>query len=221
MKTPFGPITPPNISPDPADGIGKWSAQDFARAVYEGVNPADRHLYPAFPYPSYRHMSVEDVRDLWAFLRTLPPVKGSTPPPGFAFPFNIRSAIGIWKRLYLPPVSPPATVAVSDTAAYGRYLVEGAGHCGECHTPRGLLGAPIPAQALAGAPMPDGKGKAPNITPAGLAKWSQDDVETALSLGIKPDGDTLGGAMAEIVRNLTQLPKPYIKAIALYLKSPR
>src|SRR3954465_8106615 len=86
LKTPFGPITPPNISPDPVDGIGKWSAQDFARAVFDGVDGAGEHLYPAFPYPSYRRMSVADVRDLWAFLRTVPAVKGASPPPGFGFP---------------------------------------------------------------------------------------------------------------------------------------
>jgi mono/diheme cytochrome c family protein len=217
LKTPFGLIYPPNISPDPEDGIGKWSAQDFAHAVYDGVDDEGAHLYPAFPYTSYRHMSVADVRDLWAFLRTLPAVKGEAPPPAFGFPFNIRRAVGLWKWLYMPPVTPSQTVA--GDVDYGRYLVLGAGHCGECHTPRDALGGPVADKALAGAPMPDGKGKAPNITPAGLAKWSQDDVETALSLGITPDGDSLGGAMAEVVRNLGHLPKADITAIARYLKT--
>jgi mono/diheme cytochrome c family protein len=217
LKTPFGLIYPPNISPDPEDGIGKWSAQDFAHAVYDGVDDEGAHLYPAFPYTSYRHMSVADVRDLWAFLRTLPAVKGEAPPPAFGFPFNIRRAVGLWKWLYMPPVTPSQTVA--GDVDYGRYLVLGAGHCGECHTPRDALGGPVPDKALSGAPMPDGKGKAPNITPAGLAKWSQDDIETALSLGITPDGDSLGGAMAEVVRNLGHLPKADITAIARYLKT--
>jgi mono/diheme cytochrome c family protein len=217
LKTPFGLIYPPNISPDPQDGIGKWSAQAFAHAVYDGVDDEGAHLYPAFPYTSYRHMSVADVRDLWAFLRTLPAVKGEAPPPAFGFPFNIRRAVGLWKWLYMPPVTPSQTVA--GDVDYGRYLVLGAAHCGECHTPRDALGGPVADKALAGAPMPDGKGKAPNITPAGLAKWSQDDVETALSLGITPDGDSLGGAMAEVVRNLGHLPKADITAIARYLKT--
>jgi mono/diheme cytochrome c family protein len=217
LKTPFGLIYPPNISPDPEDGIGKWSAQDFAHAVYDGVDDEGAHLYPAFPYTSYRHMSVADVRDLWAFLRTLPAVKGEAPPPAFGFPFNIRRAVGLWKWLYMPPVTPSQTVA--GDVDYGRYLVLGAGHCGECHTPRDALGGPVPDKALSGAPMPDGKGKAPNITPSGLAKWSQDDIETALSLGITPDGDSLGGAMAEVVRNLGHLPKADITAIARYLKT--
>jgi len=220
LNTPFGSISPPNISPDLEDGIGKWSAQQFARALYDGVDDESEPLYPAFPYPSYRNMSVADVRDLWAFLRTLPPVKGEAPAPDFRFPFNIRRAVGIWKRLYLSRLAPPETVAVSDTAEYGRYLVQGPGHCGECHTPRDFLGGPIASKALSGAPLPTGKGKALDITPKGLKNWSEDDVETALSLGITPDGDSLGGPMAEVVRNLARLPKGYVRAIARYLKAP-
>jgi mono/diheme cytochrome c family protein len=218
LKTPFGQITPPNISPDREDGVGAWSAVQFAHALYDGVGADGGHLYPAFPYPSYRNMSVADARNLWAFLRTLEPLKGRTPPPGFGFPFNIRRAIGVWKRLYLPPLAPPATIAAAATADYGRYLVEGPGHCGECHTPRDFLGGTIRAKALSGSPLPDGKGKSPDITPAGLKKWSQEDLELALSTGITPDGDALGGAMAEVVRNLGHLPKEDITAIALYLK---
>jgi mono/diheme cytochrome c family protein len=221
LKTPFGDITPPNISPDPADGIGRWTAEQFARAIYDGVGAEGEHLYPAFPYPSYRHMAVADVRDLWAFLRTLPAVKGKAPPPAFGFPFNIRRTVGVWKFLYLPHVAPALTVAAADTAEYGRYLVEGAGHCGECHTPRDFLGGPRAARALSGAPTPGAKGKSGDITPAGLAKWSVDDIETALSTGVTPDGDSLGGAMAEVVRDLSHLPKEYLSAIARYLKAGR
>jgi len=218
LKTPFGPIHPPNISPDREDGIGAWSAAQFARALYDGVDAQGQHLYPAFPYPSYRHMSIADARNLWAFLRTLPAVKGRTPPSGLRFPFNVRRAIGLWKRLYLSPLAPPQTVVAAGTADYGRYLVHGPGHCGECHTPRDFLGGVIATKALSGAPAPDGKGKAPNITPAGLAKWSQSDIELALSIGITPDGDSLGDAMADVVTDLGHLPKAYLTAIARYLK---
>lgn len=221
LETPFGPITPPNISPDPDDGVGAWSAQAFARAIYDGIDDAGEHLYPAFPYSSYRHMSVADVRDLWAYWRGLPKVRGESPPPGFGFPFNIRRTVGIWKRLYLPRVAPPAAVAVTEAAEYGRYLVEGPGHCSECHTPRDLLGGPIAAKALTGAKMPDGKGKSLDITPAGLKAWTQSDIELALTTGITPEGDSLGGAMAEVVRNLSHLPKGNITAIARYLKADR
>jgi mono/diheme cytochrome c family protein len=219
LETPFGPITPPNISPDPEDGIGNWSAQEFARAIYDGVDDEGEHLYPAFPYPSYRHMSVADVRDLWAFLRGLPKVRGLSPPPGFGFPFNLRRGVGVWKRLYLPSVTPPQAVAAADTSDYGRYLVQGPGHCGECHTPRDFLGGPIASKALTGARMPDGKGKSHDITPAGLKDWTESDIVLALTTGITPDGDSLGGAMAEVVRNLGHLPKEHISAIARYLKA--
>ncbi len=219
LETPFGPITPPNISPDPDDGIGNWSAQAFARAIYDGVNEEGEHLFPAFPYPSYRHMSVADVRDLWAYLRGLPKVRGLSPPPGFGFPFNIRRAVGIWKRLYLPRLAPPEAVAAADPIAYGRYLVQGPGHCGECHTPRDFLGGPIASKALTGAKMPSGKGKSHDITPTGLKDWSESDIELALTTGITPEGDSLGGAMAEVVRNLSHLPKEDIHAIARYLKA--
>lgn len=218
LNTPFGPISPANISPDREDGIGGWSAAQFARALYEGVDDEGEHLYPAFPYPSYRRMSVADARNLWAFLRTLPPVKGETPAPGLRFPFNIRRAIGVWKRLYLAPLDPPETIAAADSLDYGGYLVHGPGHCGECHTPRDFLGGAIAARALSGAPAPDGKGKAANITPAGLASWSQSDIELALSTGITPDGDSLGDAMAKVVTDLSHLPKEYLAAIARYLK---
>jgi mono/diheme cytochrome c family protein len=221
VHTPFGDIFAPNISPDKQDGIGGWTPAQFARALYDGVDVAGDHLYPAFPYASYRRMSVADARDLYAFLSTLPPVKGEAPPPSLRFPFNIRRTVGLWKRLYLGVGAPPPSVAPGDTPAFGRYLIEGPGHCGECHTPRDALGGPIAARALSGARMPDGKGKSGDITPAGLAKWSQDDIETALSTGLTPDGDSLGGAMAEVVRNLGHLPKPYITAIARYLKGPR
>ena len=101
----------------------------------------------------------------------------------------------------------------------GRYLVEGPGHCGECHTPRNLLGAMEPSLHLAGAPAPDGKGKAPNLTGAGLADWTEADIVEALTSGITPEGDVLGAGMTDVVRNLAQLPQSDREAIAVYLKS--
>ena len=220
LKTPFGSFFPPNISPDLADGIGGWSAAEFADALMAGVSRDGQHLYPAFPYPSYVRMSVEDVRDLFAFLKTTPPVSGRAPPDRLGFPFSIRRAVGFWKLLYLPAVSPIAA-APADPEARGRYLVEGPGHCGECHTPRTFLGGPIASRALTGAPVPDGKGKSPNITAAGLADWSESDVAYALATGFTPSGDSLGGAMAAVVRNLGQVPQEDLNAIAHFLKGFR
>ena len=171
-----------------------------------GVSPDGRHLYPAFPYPSYARMSVKDVRDLYAFLRAAPPVSGRARPEALAFPFSVRRAVGFWKLLYMPPLSHPLAEAPREVEARGRYLVDGPGHCGECHSPRTILGGPIASRRLTGAPLPDGKGKAPNITAAGLADWSDSDIAYALSTGLTPSGDSLGGPMAAVVRNLAQVP---------------
>lgn len=218
LKTPFGSFFPPNISPDPGDGIGAWSAADFANALMAGVSRGGRHLYPALPYPSYARMSVKDVRDLFAFLRTLPPVEGRAPPEALSFPFSIRRAIGVWKLLYMPAV-PPLAEAPMAPEARGRYLVEGPGHCGECHSPRTIFGGVIASRRLTGAPVPDGKGKAPNITAAGLSDWSESDIAFALSTGLTPSGDSLGGPMAAVVRNLSQVPEADVAAMARFLKT--
>ncbi|TIT48019.1 MAG: c-type cytochrome, partial [Mesorhizobium sp.] len=141
LKTPFGTFVPPNISQDPKDGIGAWSAEDLANAMLKGVSPSGHHLYPAFPYASYARMKPSDIADLYAFLKTLPAVAGKTPGNSLAFPFNIRRGIGLWKRLYLSdqPVI-PLPDGTPEPVMAGRYLVEGPGHCGECHTPRDLAG---------------------------------------------------------------------------------
>ena len=114
LKTPFGSFFPPNISPDLRDGIGGWASADFANALMAGVSPQGEHLYPAFPYPSYRHMSIKDVRDLFAFLHTPPPVSGRAPPNALKFPFSIRRAVGFWKLLYLPQIDHPIAVDPTD-----------------------------------------------------------------------------------------------------------
>ena len=220
MPTPFGTFYPPNVSPDVKDGIGGWSAVDFANALIAGVSPRGEHLYPAFPYPSYRLMTPKDVRDLWAFLNTLAPVAGRAPATSLAFPFNIRRALGLWKRLYLD-APPPAPAGASEAWTLGRYLVEGPGHCAECHSPRDFLGGVAWKDRLKGGPLPDGKGKAPALTPAALKDWSKEDIADALSSGFTPSGDTLGGSMAAVVRNMAELPASYRAAIAEYIKSGR
>jgi mono/diheme cytochrome c family protein len=132
LASPFGTFFPPNISPDPNDGIGRWRTIE--------VSPSGQHLYPALPYTSYAHMRVEDVKDLMAYLRTLPAVPGRTPRHELPFPFTIRRLVGFWKFLYLDrtPIRPdPARDAAWNR---GRYLVEAVGHCAECHSARNMLG---------------------------------------------------------------------------------
>jgi mono/diheme cytochrome c family protein len=219
VKTPFGSFYPPNISQDVQDGIGAWSADDFAGALLLGVSPRREHYYPAFPYTSYRRMTPIDVRDLFAFLRTLPAVSGRAPPHALAFPFTIRRGVGLWKRLFLGAAALPDAPGRDAAWKLGRYLVEGPGHCAECHSPRNILGAIVAHRRLTGGPLPDGKGKAPDITAAGLKDWSKADIVEALASGFTPTGDSLGGPMAATVRNTAELPAAYREAIAGYLKS--
>jgi mono/diheme cytochrome c family protein len=219
LKTPFGSFYPPNISPDPNDGIGGWKVVDLANALMSGVSPQGQHYYPALPYTSYQRMSLTDVRNLMAFLRTLPAVQGRPPAHRLAFPFSIRRGLGFWKLLYLDEAKLAADPGKSAEWSLGRYLVEGPGHCAECHSPRDVFGGIVASRRFSGGPAPDGKGKAPNITGAGLAKWTKADIAEALASGLTPDGDSLGGAMAGVVRNTAQLPADYREAMAEYLKS--
>jgi mono/diheme cytochrome c family protein len=219
IPSPFGTFYAPNISPDPADGIGRWSEAEFVTAVTKGVSPAGLHYFPAFPYPSYQHAKVEDVRDLFAYLKTLAPVSGKGRDHDVGFPFNIRRNIGIWKWLFVdgrPFVPDPARPASWNR---GAYLVNSFGHCAECHSPRNFLGGIITTQRFAGGPNPEGEGWVPNITQKGLGDWSINDFAYFLETGQLPDGDSAGGAMARVVKNLSQLPADDRAAIAGYLKS--
>ncbi|TPN14810.1 c-type cytochrome [Mesorhizobium sp. B2-1-3] len=222
LKTPFGTFVPPNISQDPKDGIGAWSAEDLANAMLKGVSPSGEHFYPAFPYTSYARMKPADIADLYAFLKTLPAVAGRAPANSLSFPFNIRRGIGLWKRLYLseqPVVSLPE--GAPGPVIAGRYLVEGPGHCGECHTPRDLAGGPKKSEWLAGATAAEGIGIVPNITSGegGIGDWSQADIANYLETGFTPDFDSVGGAMVDVQRNMAELAPEDRAAIAAYLKA--
>jgi mono/diheme cytochrome c family protein len=225
LVTAFGTFQPPNISPDGAAGIGGWQLIDFANAMQKGVDPEGRHLYPAFPYTSYARMTPADIADLFAYLRTLPPVSTAAPASSIGFPFNIRRGIGLWKLAFAGGAGPetvlPATA--SPAAHAGQYLVEGPGHCGVCHTPRTLGGGGglDRARWLGGAPALEGKGRTPNITPAkaGIGSWSAADIASYLETGFTPDYDTVGGAMVEVQNNMARLTKADRDAIAAYLKA--
>lgn len=221
LATAFGTFHPPNISPDPDHGIGGWSLADFVTAMKLGVSPGGVHLYPSFPYASYQRMRVEDITDLKAFLDTLPAVATPNVPHDLPFPLTVRRGIGLWKLLHVDGASFTPDPAASDAVNRGAYLVEGPGHCGECHTPRGFDGAMIANRALSGGPSPEGRGSVPNITPHpdGIGDWSEDDIVMALTTGMMPDGDTFGGSMVEVQENLSRLSTDDISAIAAYLKS--
>ncbi|PLP59687.1 cytochrome C [Mesorhizobium loti] len=222
LKTEFGTFVAPNISQDKADGIGAWSMEDFANAMMRGVSPAGKHLYPAFPYTSYARMKLSDVADLYAFLKTLPAVPGKAAAPSLSFPFNVRRGIGLWKQLYLDssPVVVLAADGLPDVLA-GRYLVEGPGHCGECHTPRDMFGGTKKGEWLAGAKAAEGGGVVPNITggEGGIGDWSAADIANYLETGFTPEFDSAGGAMADVQENMAKLTPQDRAAIAAYLKA--
>ena len=223
LKTPFGDFYPPNITPDPETGIGKWSEADFTRAMRQGRGPDGSPLYPAFPYTSYTKLTDEDVSALWAYVRGLPPVRQPSKPHELSFPYSIRWGLNFWQDLFFEPGRFRPDPGHDAAWNRGAYLAEGPGHCEECHTPRGFMGQRLSDRAYAGAPNPSGKGKIPNLTSdpeVGIGKWSMDDLVTALTLGMLPNGDFLGQQMAEVVRNSTgKLPREDVLALATYIKS--
>ena len=219
LKSPFGTFYPPNISSDPTDGIGGWSEAQFITAMAKGTSPQGEHLFPAFPYNSYQHMTYNDLRDLFAFLKTLPAVKGRAPPHDLAFPFNIRRLVGGWKLLYLDGLPFQPDPDKPDDWNRGAYLVNGPGHCAECHSPRSMLGGIIASERFAGGPNPTGKGWVPNITQKGLAKWSAKDIAFLLESGFTPDGDAIGSSMADVVKNTEKISPDDRLAIGTYIKS--
>lgn len=222
LKTDFGTFVAPNISQDQADGIGGWSQEDFANAVLRGVSPAGTHYYPAFPYASYARMKPQDVADLYAYMKTLPAVSGKAAGHELSFPYNLRRGLGLWKLLY---VSGEPVVSLASNASQqerlGQYLVEGAGHCGECHTPRDAFGGTDKGRWLAGAVAAEGDGVVPNITPGegGIGDWSASEIASYLETGFTPDYDSVGGAMVDVQKNMAKLSAADRDAIAAYLKA--
>src|SRR5512139_1538736 len=220
LKSPFGTFYAPNISPDRNDGIGSWNEANFVTAMLKGTAPDGSHYYPAFPYTSYQRMRMEDVRDLFAYLKTLPPVQGKVRGHDLPIHLKYRRLVGGWKFLFLDgqPFKPDSTKSAQWNR--GAYLVNGPGHCAECHSPRNILGAIVASQRFAGGPDQEGgDGWVPNITPAGIGDYSERDIERILETGDMPNGDSVGGPMAPVVGNTSNLPTEDRAAIAAYVKA--
>lgn len=202
LKSPYGDFYAPNITPDPETGIGKWSTEDFIRAMTEGKPPSGLPYYPAFPYTSYTKMKRQDLIDLKAYLDSVKPVKHRAPANDLRFPYNIRLAIVGWRLLFFKPGPFVPDPAKSESWNRGAYIVTGPAHCGECHSPRNFFGAVDESQALSGTNAgPDGKA-VPNITAhekRGIGKWSKDGIASLLEDGTMPDGDFIGGSMSEVI----------------------
>jgi mono/diheme cytochrome c family protein len=217
FATAFGTFLAPNISPDPAAGIGGWSLDQFVHAVQDGITPGGAHEFPAMPYLAYAKMLPQDVVDLKAFMDGLPPSPTASQPHQVGFPFNIRRALGGWKFLF-GATDYVLQGELTPEVARGRYIAEAMAHCGECHTPRNALGGLSKGQWLGGAALPDGKGRTPNITPGKLT-WTEDEIFAYLTTGFTPDFDSVGGPMAHVVDNMARLPEADVKAVVAYLKA--
>jgi mono/diheme cytochrome c family protein len=215
----FGTFYAPNISPDAKDGIGKWTEAQFVTAMTKGTSPEGEHLFPVFPYTSFQRMKSDDLRDLFAHIRTLPPVAGKVRDHEVPFPLNIRRMVGVWKLLYFDGEPFKSNPSKSAQWNRGAYLVNGPAHCAECHSPRNILGAIDPAKRFSGTPHPHGKGGFPNITQFNLKDASEAKIAETLETGMTADGDRVGGPMVEVVRGTSQLNAEDRAAMAAYIKS--
>ena len=222
MTTPFGDFRTPNITPDRETGIGGWSFADFTQAMTQGIRPDGSHYYPAFPYTSYNRMNDQAIADLKAYLDTVPPTHKKIPSNNLRFPFNIRRGLSVWKTLYFD--AQPWTNNEEKSAKWNRgaYIVNGPGHCVECHTPRKLMGGLDTRQHLRGLAKGLTGEKIPDISAdpkSGVGSWSRGDLMFLLKLGLTPDGDAVSGSMAEVVQDSTShYSKQDLEAVITYLK---
>jgi mono/diheme cytochrome c family protein len=221
LETPFGVYYSTNITSDPETGIGAWSDEDFIRAMREGLSPEGEHYFPVFPYTAFSGLREEDLLDLKAYLDSLPAIRRENLPPGAPFPFSWRATIFGWKLMNFTPQTIEDIESESEAWNRGRYLVNAAAHCGECHTQRTLTGGLDVSMSLAGSSDgPEGE-LAPNITPheeTGIGSWSRVDLVWYLETGLKPDGDDTQGLMSEVIEHgYAHLPAEDLDAIAAYL----
>ena len=222
IRTPFGAIHSSNITPDRETGIGGWSADDFWRALHNGKSKDGTLLYPAFPYPNYTRVTRADSDAMYAYFRTLAPVRQANREPDLRFPFNIRILLAGWRALYFRPGEYAADASHDAEWNRGAYLVQGLGHCNACHTPRNAFGATQEKADLSGAMIPMLDWHAASLTggsEAGLRKWETQDVVDLLKTGVSMRG-AASGPMAEVVReSLQHLSDADLRAMAVYLKS--
>ncbi len=223
LETPFGTFHAPNITADAETGIGKWSDEDFVRALRHGEGVRGEQLYPVFPYTSYARMTVEDMLAIKAYLFSLPSVRHSNVPNELRFPFSWRALMKAWKTLFFWPELKVTMPNLTPAQARGSYLVTGPGHCGECHTPRGALGAMDASAFLKGNPAgPDGWAVPALVGPSkgNFSQWSVEEISTYLKSGEKPDFDSAQGPMKEVIEENTRfLTDEDRQAMAEFLKS--
>ncbi|UGB38909.1 cytochrome c [Frateuria soli] len=222
LPTPFGEVPAPNLTPDDATGLGRWSFDAFWRALHEGVGRDGHALYPAFPYTSYTRVSREDAFALFAYLKSLPPVSNQAGAPSLRFPYDLRASLATWRTLYFRPGEFAPDASQSAEWNRGAYLVQGLGHCNECHVARDNLGGLPSNETLTGGQIPAQNWYAPDLSThahGGLEGWSTDDIVTLLRTGQSRKGAAFG-PMADVVMQSTQhMHEDDLRAIAVYLQS--
>ena len=223
IKTPFGTFYSTNITPDTESGIGKWSDEDFIRAMTIGISPEEKHYFPVFPYTSFQLIMMEDLIALKEYIFSIPPISQNNLPHELILPIGRRIPMMFWKKFVWSPLNFDSNSEKTITWNRGAYLVKALAHCGECLTPRNILGDLNSDMYLAGSKEGVDGELAPNITPdikTGIGSWSKVDISFFLKTGIKPDGDDIQGLMAEVIDLGYQfLTEKDLSAIAEYLLS--
>ena len=223
INTPFGTFFGTNISPDPATGIGKWTDEDFVRAMTKGLSPEGNHYFPVFPYTSFHNITQEDLIALKAYLFSIPAVNQKNIPHDLILPFGRQALLMIWKNVVWSPQTFISNPEQTKSWNRGAYIAQALAHCGECHTPRNLLGGLKNYLHFSGSKEgPEGE-LAPNITPhkiTGIGDWTKVDISYFLETGMKPDGDYTQGLMAEVIEHgYYYLKVEDLDAVAEYLIS--
>ena len=223
INTPFGTFFGTNISPDPATGIGKWTDEDFVRAMTKGLSPEGNHYFPVFPYTSFHNITQEDLIALKAYLFSIPAVNQKNIPHDLILPFGRQALLMIWKNVVWSPQTFISNPEQTKNWNRGAYIAQALAHCGECHTPRNLLGGLKTYLHFSGSKEgPEGE-LAPNITPhkiTGIGDWTKVDISYFLETGMKPDGDYTQGLMAEVIEHgYYYLKVEDLDAVAEYLIS--
>ena len=223
INTPFGTFFGTNISPDPATGIGKWSDEDFIGAMTKGLSPEGNHYFPVFPYTSFHNITQEDLIALKAYLFSIPAVYQKNIPHDLILPFGRQALLMIWKNVVWSPQTFISNPEQTKSWNRGAYIAQALAHCGECHTPRNLLGGLKTYLHFSGSKEgPEGE-LAPNITPhkiTGIGDWTKLDISYFLETGMKPDGDYTQGLMAEVIEHgYYYLKVEDLDAVAEYLIS--
>lgn len=222
VETPFGIVYASNLTPDNDTGLGRWSADEFWRALHHGRSRDGRLLYPAFPYPSFTLVTRDDADAMFAFLRSLPAVRRPNTPHALRFPYNLQASLAVWRALFFRPATFEPDATRSAEWNRGRYLVRGLGHCEACHAPRNLFGATGGEVELGGGLIPMQNWYAPSLASsreAGVADWQAGEIVSLLKTGVAPRASVMG-PMAEVVFRSTQhLSETDLQAMATFLKS--